>query len=199
MVYLVLTINRTWFIEWFIASYTHITHWTAQLIIPNQPVMPTVQIHPCTRRHFSRVLTARLATARAYKWISLKLSERVVEGEGGGGAVQWGTSWTNLNISTEDCTVSPKFEHVPGWDPVQGGGQGLGFWTGGPPPPNRQTDRHDWKHDLHATSFVGGNNQPTRSHVNSRRAGPILLPVKNLELSIPTPPIQTRTAFSTAI
>ena len=60
MVHFARTINGTWFIEWFIALCTHITHWAAQLITSHLPVIPTVQTHPYTSRHSSRMHTARL-------------------------------------------------------------------------------------------------------------------------------------------
>ena len=72
-----------------------------------------------------------------------------------GGPVQWGPSLKMSRAGTQCREVA----------------RGRGSKQGDPLPPNRQTDRHDWKHHLQTTLFAGGNNQPIRSHVNSWSAG----------------------------
>ena len=64
--------------------------------------------------------------------------------------------------------------------------RGRGSKQGDPLPPNRQTDRHDWK-QLCLRAVTINQSAPTSTR---DRLGLILLPVTNLELSFPSPQAQ---------
>ena len=119
-----------------------------------------------TRRHFSRKPTTRLPTVWATHWTGLNMSI------GGGVPVQWGRSWASLNmfrgrqgLVCEDSTCD-KGMGVPVWWWWCWGLDGGGLALYGDPTckqNGRQTDRHDWKHYLPATSLAGGNNSLDKS------------------------------------
>ena len=82
--------------------------------------------------------------------------------------VWWGPSWTNLNMSGGGVPVwsGPSWTSSnmsggrAGWIPWGGGGLGRDKWT------HRQTDTHNWKHYLSATSLAGGNQFEVRYQVH---------------------------------
>ena len=76
--------------------------------------------------------TARFPTVTASQWTSFNVRVRV-----GGGAVQYGPSWTCPEARAR------ALHREGGWGTVQG-------------PTVEQNDRHNWKHHLPATSLTGG-------------------------------------------